>query len=264
MRRSAALQRALSPQGRARTPAPIMPGFTHLQTGAAGDLRPSSAGLCRDDWRAIAAGSPMRAAAQRMPARRRGARRHVLPIDRDMTAKALGFDRPSGKLARRGVRPRLRAGDARLRPSIAAMHLSRLAEEIVVLDLAAYGFVRLSDTFTTGSSIMPQKRNPDAAELVRAKVGRDAAHSLRAADGDEGPAARLCEGHAGGQGRRNVDALDVLCAVDRGDGRHGRAISSPTRRGCRRPRARRCRPRPILPIGWCATSKTTCSARRIT
>ena len=65
-----------------------------------------------------------------------------------------------------------------------------------------FGFVRLSDAFTTGSSIMPQKRNPDAAELVRAQDRPHRRRAHRAADGDEGPAARLSEGHAGGQGSR--------------------------------------------------------------
>ena len=86
--------------------------------------------------------------------------------------------------------------------SICAVHLSRFAEEIVLWTTPQFGFVRLSDAFSTGSSIMPQKRNPDAAELVRAKTGRVDRRAGRAADGDEGPAARLFQGHAGGQGGR--------------------------------------------------------------
>ena len=88
-----------------------------------------------------------------------------------MTAKALGFDGPTRNSLdsvadRDGVLEFLAAA------SICAVHLSRLAEEIVVWMSAPFGFVRLPDRWTTGSSIMPQKRNPDAAELVRGKAGR--------------------------------------------------------------------------------------------
>jgi len=93
------------------------------------------------------------------------------PIDRDMTAAELGF---AG--AMRNSLDAVSARDFALEflssASIAAIHLSRLAEEIVLWVSPAFGFVTLSDAFTTGSSIMPQKRNPDAAELVRAKAGR--------------------------------------------------------------------------------------------
>ena len=78
-----------------------------------------------------------------------------------------------------------------------SLHLSRLAEELVLWASPMFGFVKLSDDFSTGSSIMPQKRNPDAAELVRGHSGRITG-ALVVADGhDEGPAARLFEGHAG-------------------------------------------------------------------
>ena len=92
-------------------------------------------------------------------------------IDREMTAKALGFDRPM-RNSLDAVSARDFALEYLAACSIAAVHLSRLAEELVLWTSPAYGFVRLSDAFSTGSSIMPQKRNPDAAELVRAKVGR--------------------------------------------------------------------------------------------
>ena len=93
------------------------------------------------------------------------------PIDRDMTARELGFDRPTANSLdavsdRDFVLEFLAAG------AILALHLSRLAEEIVLWVSDGFRFVSLSDAFTTGSSIMPQKRNPDAAELVRAKTGR--------------------------------------------------------------------------------------------
>ena len=93
------------------------------------------------------------------------------PIDRHMTAAALGFDRPAAN-SLDAVSDRDFALEALSAAAIAAMHLSRLAEEIVVWCSAPFSFVKLSDRFTTGSSIMPQKRNPDAAELVRAKTGR--------------------------------------------------------------------------------------------
>jgi len=93
------------------------------------------------------------------------------PIDREMTAKSLGFDRPM-RNSLDAVSARDFALEFLAAAAIAATHLSRLAEEIVLWASPAYGFVRLSDAFSTGSSIMPQKRNPDAAELVRAKTGR--------------------------------------------------------------------------------------------
>ncbi len=92
-------------------------------------------------------------------------------LDRDMTAKALGFDRPSAN-SLDAVSDRDFALETLAAASIASVHLSRLAEEIVIWTSPLTGLVKLSDKFTTGSSIMPQKRNPDAAELVRAKTGR--------------------------------------------------------------------------------------------
>jgi len=92
-------------------------------------------------------------------------------LDRDMTAKALGFERPMAN-SLDAVSDRDFVMETLAAASIAAVHLSRLAEEIVFWTSPLVGLVRLSDKFTTGSSIMPQKRNPDAAELVRAKSGR--------------------------------------------------------------------------------------------
>ncbi len=149
----------------------VMPGFTHLQTA-----QPVTLGhhmlayvemFARDrgrlmDARARLNESPLGAAALAGTS---------FPIDRAATAGALGFDRPMANSldavsARDFVMETLAAG------TILAIHLSRLAEEIVLWCSAEFGFAKLSDRFTTGSSIMPQKRNPDAAELVRAKVGR--------------------------------------------------------------------------------------------
>ena len=87
------------------------------------------------------------------------------PIDREMTAAALGFDRPMAN-SLDAVSDRDFALEFLGAAAISATHLSRMAEELVVWSSAQFGFVRLSDRFSTGSSIMPQKRNPDAAELV--------------------------------------------------------------------------------------------------
>jgi argininosuccinate lyase len=93
------------------------------------------------------------------------------PIDREATAAALGFTRPMAN-SLDAVSARDFVLEVLAASAICATHLSRLAEEIVIWCSADFGFIRLSDKFTTGSSIMPQKRNPDAAELVRAKTGR--------------------------------------------------------------------------------------------
>jgi argininosuccinate lyase len=93
------------------------------------------------------------------------------PIDREMTAKALGFDRPAAN-SLDAVADRDFALEFLSASSICAMHLSRFAEELVIWSSAQFRFVTMSDRFSTGSSIMPQKKNPDAAELVRAKIGR--------------------------------------------------------------------------------------------
>jgi argininosuccinate lyase len=93
------------------------------------------------------------------------------PIDRDLTSKTLGFDRPTAN-SLDAVSDRDFVLETLSAASICAMHLSRFAEEIVIWTTPSFGFIALSDKFTTGSSIMPQKRNPDAAELVRAKAGK--------------------------------------------------------------------------------------------
>jgi adenylosuccinate lyase len=93
------------------------------------------------------------------------------PINRHMTAQALGFERPTAN-SLDSVADRDFVLETLAAATITAVHLSRFAEEIVLWMTPQFGFIRLSDGLTTGSSIMPQKRNPDAAELVRAKVGR--------------------------------------------------------------------------------------------
>ena len=149
----------------------VMPGFTHLQSA-----QPVTFGhhllayvemLARDrsrlrDARVRLNECPLGAAALAGTS---------FPIDRFATAKALGFDRPTAN-SLDSVSDRDFALEVLSAAAICAVHLSRLAEEIVLWATPQFGFAALSDKFTTGSSIMPQKRNPDAAELVRGKSGR--------------------------------------------------------------------------------------------
>ena len=146
--------------------------------GAAGDLRPPLHGLCRDVLRATCRGCSD--AVERMDESPLGAAALAgtgFPIDRHMTAKALGFREPT-RNSLDSVSDRDFALEFLSIAAICATHLSRLAEEIVIWSTPQFGFVRLSDSFSTGSSIMPQKKNPDAAELVRAKTGRVNGHLI--------------------------------------------------------------------------------------
>ncbi len=165
-----ALQRALVDQADAGADW-VMPGFTHLQTA-----QPVTWGhhmlayvemLGRDAGRFADA----RARMNECPLGAAALAGTSFPIDRAMTAAALGFDRPMANSID-AVSDRDFALEYLSAASICAMHLSRFAEELVIWSSAQFRFVRLSDRFTTGSSIMPQKKNPDAAELIRAKVGR--------------------------------------------------------------------------------------------
>ena len=164
------LQAALLAQAEAHADT-IMPGFTHLQSA-----QPVTFGhhmlaylemFARDrarfaDCRKRMNESPLGAAALAGT---------PYPIDRKMTAKALDFDRPMAN-SLDAVSARDFALEALAAASICSTHLSRLSEEIVIWTSAQFQFITLTDAFTTGSYIMPQKRNPDAAELIRAKVGR--------------------------------------------------------------------------------------------
>ena len=164
------LQLALAAKAEAHA-ATIMPGFTHLQVA-----QPVTFGhhllayvemLARDrsrltDARKRMNENPLGAAALAGTS---------FPIDRHDTAKALGFDRPT-RNSLDTVADRDFVLETLSACAICAIHLSRLAEEIVIWSTSQFRFVKLSDKFTTGSSIMPQKRNPDAAELMRAKPGR--------------------------------------------------------------------------------------------
>lgn len=166
----ARLQLVLAQKAEAHA-ATVMPGFTHLQPA-----QPITFGhhllayvemLGRDRSRFIDA----RRRLNECPLGSAALAGTSFPIDRAKTAEMLGFDRPMGN-SLDGVADRDFALEVLAASAITAMHLSRFAEEIVIWSTPQFGFVKLSDRFTTGSSIMPQKRNPDAAELVRAKVGR--------------------------------------------------------------------------------------------
>ncbi|HSS13756.1 MAG TPA: argininosuccinate lyase, partial [Rhizomicrobium sp.] len=165
-----ALQRALVAQVEKHAET-IMPGFTHMQVAqpvtfghhllAYVEMAARDRGRFEDARKRLNE-SPLGAAALAGTS---------FPIDRDATAKTLGFARPM-----RNSMDAISARDFALEYlaacSICAVHLSRLAAELVQWSTPAFGFVKLSDAFTTGSSIMPQKRNPDAAELIRGKTGR--------------------------------------------------------------------------------------------
>lgn len=151
--------------------ATVMPGFTHLQSA-----QPVTFGhhllayvemLDRDKGRLVDA----RARLNECPLGSAALAGTSFAIDREMTAKELGFDRPTTN-SLDAVADRDFIIETLAAASICAMHLSRFAEELVIWSSAQFAFVRLSDKFSTGSSIMPQKRNPDAAELIRAKIGR--------------------------------------------------------------------------------------------
>jgi argininosuccinate lyase len=149
----------------------VMPGFTHLQTAqpvtfghhllAYVEMAARDRGRFGDARRRLNE-SPLGAAALAGTS---------FPLDRGMTAKNLGFDRPAAN-SLDAVSDRDFVLETLAAAAIAQVHLSRFAEEIVMWTSPLVGFLKLSDKFTTGSSIMPQKRNPDAAELVRAKTGR--------------------------------------------------------------------------------------------
>jgi argininosuccinate lyase len=164
------LQRAMAEKARENAGA-VMPGFTHMQSA-----QPVTFGhhllayvemLGRDRGRFADA----RKRLNECPLGAAALAGTSFPIDREMTAKALEFDRPTANSID-SVSDRDFVMETLAAASICAVHLSRLAEEIVLWVTPQFGFVTLSDKFTTGSSIMPQKRNPDAAELVRGKSGR--------------------------------------------------------------------------------------------
>ncbi len=164
------LMRALFAQAE-KHPGTILPGFTHMQVAqpvtfghhclAYVEMFARDRGRF-DDARKRMNESPLGAAALAGTS---------FPIDRDATAQALGFQRPM-RNSMDAISTRDFALEYLAAATISAINLSRLAGELVQWSTPAFGFVKLSDAFTTGSSIMPQKRNPDAAELIRGKTGR--------------------------------------------------------------------------------------------
>ncbi len=164
------LQRALVDQAE-RHAGTIMPGFTHMQPAQPVTFGHHCLAYVEMAQRDRSRFADARVRMNESPLGAAALAGTSFPIDRDATAKALGFERPM-RNSLDAVASRDFALEFLSAASIAAVHLSRLAEEIVLWSSPAYGFVKLSDAFTTGSSIMPQKRNPDAAELVRAKAGR--------------------------------------------------------------------------------------------
>lgn len=149
----------------------VMPGFTHLQTAQPVTWGHHMMAYVEMFARDLSRFQDARARMNECPLGAAALAGTSFPIDRHMTAEALGFDRPMAN-SLDAVSDRDFALDYLGAASICAMHLSRLAEELVIWSSAQFRFVTLSDRFSTGSSIMPQKKNPDAAELIRAKIGR--------------------------------------------------------------------------------------------
>ncbi|QMU59411.1 MAG: argininosuccinate lyase [Boseongicola sp.] len=166
----AALQKALLVQAEAGADW-VMPGFTHLQTAQPVTWGHHMMAYVEMLGRDLGRFSDARARMNESPLGTAALAGTSFPIDREMTAKALRFDRPAAN-SLDAVADRDFALEFLAASSICAMHLSRFAEELVIWSSAQFRFVAMSDRFSTGSSIMPQKKNPDAAELVRAKIGR--------------------------------------------------------------------------------------------
>jgi argininosuccinate lyase len=157
--------------------ATVMPGFTHMQTAQPVTFGHHCMAYVEMFSRDL---SRVRDAIRRMDESPLGAAALAgtgFPIDRHMTARALGFREPT-RNSLDSVSDRDYALEFLAIAAICGTHLSRLAEEIVIWSTPQFGFIRLSDSFSTGSSIMPQKKNPDAAELVRAKTGRVNGHLI--------------------------------------------------------------------------------------
>ena len=149
----------------------VMPGFTHLQTAQPVTWGHHMMAYVEMLGRDLSRVRDARARMNECPLGAAALAGTSFPIDREATAQALGFDRPMAN-SLDAVSDRDFALEFLGTASISAMHLSRLAEELVIWSSAQFRFVTLSDSFSTGSSIMPQKKNPDAAELIRAKIGR--------------------------------------------------------------------------------------------
>ena len=151
--------------------ADLMPGFTHLQTAQPVTFGHHLMAYVEMFGRDASRFADARTRMNENPLGAAALAGSPFPVDRHMTAAELGFDRPMGN-SLDAVSDRDFALESLAAATICAGHLSRLAEEIVIWMTPMFGFATLPDDLTTGSSIMPQKRNPDAAELVRAKTGR--------------------------------------------------------------------------------------------
>jgi argininosuccinate lyase len=149
----------------------VMPGLTHLQTAQPVTFGHHLLAFVEMTERDRGRFADARKRLNECPLGSAALAGTSFPLDREMTAKALGFERPTGN-SLDAVSDRDFVMETLSAATICSVHLSRLAEEIVIWTSPLTGLMRLSDKFTTGSSIMPQKRNPDAAELVRAKTGR--------------------------------------------------------------------------------------------
>ncbi len=149
----------------------VMPGFTHLQTAQPVTWGHHMMAYVEMFGRDLSRVRDARTRMSECPLGAAALAGTSFPIDRNSTAAALGFDRPAAN-SLDAVSDRDFALEFLGLASICAMHLSRFAEELVIWSSAQFRFVSLSDRFSTGSSIMPQKKNPDAAELIRAKIGR--------------------------------------------------------------------------------------------
>ena len=218
--------------------------------GAAGDVRPPPARLRRDvrarrrahGRRAARASTACRWAPPRSPA----------PAIRSTASawrRTLRHGRRLPELARRGQRPRLRDRVHAPRPRSRWCTSRACREELVLWMSQSFGFIDLADRFCTGSSIMPQKKNPDVPELARGKTGRVVGHLMGAAHADEGPAARLQQGQPGRQGaavrhRRHAEGHAAHLRRD------GRAASPSSPRRWSAPRCRATPPRPTSPTTW--------------
>jgi len=165
-----ALQRALVARAQEHDDA-VMPGFTHLQSAQPVTLGHHLMAYYEMIARDISRFSDARARMNRSPLGSAALAGTGFPINRQMTARALGFDGPTDN-SLDAVSDRDFALDYLMAAGQCALHLSRLAEEFVIWASQPFGFISLPDAYSTGSSIMPQKRNPDAAELVRGHAGR--------------------------------------------------------------------------------------------
>ncbi|MFC3526940.1 argininosuccinate lyase [Paracoccus mangrovi] len=149
----------------------VMPGFTHLQTAQPVTWGHHMMAYVEMFGRDLSRFQDARKRMNESPLGAAALAGTGFPIDRHATAQALGFDRPMAN-SLDAVSDRDFALEYLSSAAICAVHLSRLAEELVIWSSAQFRFVTMSDRFSTGSSIMPQKKNPDAAELIRAKIGR--------------------------------------------------------------------------------------------